>query len=131
MVVQFEEGIAIGNGAAEANLSEFDRTGSKYGAYKLERVFPFLDYVNSTPRIARNLSALRHTYYVHYGARADPEQISGEFALSAGVVYVKPVLINRFHESAAQADPNDSKYQEQTYLRHGTLSSQRMHPTRL
>ena len=84
MVVQFEEGIAIGNGAAEANLSEFDRTGSKYGAYKLERVFPFLDYVNSTPRIARNLSALRHTYYVHYGARADPETDLWRVCLECG-----------------------------------------------
>ena len=119
VVVQFEEGTVIGEGAAKTNLTRFDHMGVKYDVHRMERVFPFLDSVNPTPRIAQNLAALRHTYYVHYGAAADPEQVSKELALSAGVVYAEPVLVHRPHGlSAMQMDPNDARYQEQTYLRH-------------
>ena len=118
VVVQFEEDIAIGEGAAKTNLAKFDHTGSKYGVYRIERVFPFLDYVEPTPRTAKNLSALRRTYYIRYGAQADPEQVSEELSLSSGVVYAEPVPVNRIHRSVVRADPNDTKYQEQTYLKH-------------
>ncbi len=121
VVVQFEEGIVIENGTVKANLAQFDHTGTKYGVYKMERVFPFLDHVAPTPRTAQNLLALRRTYYVYYGAEADPGRVSKEFALNEGVVYAEPVLINRFYESITRTDPNDPKYQEQTYLKHMRL----------
>ena len=118
VVVQFEEGTTIGEGIAKTNLAKFDHTGSKYRVYRIERVFPFLDYVEPTPRTAKNLSALRRTYYVRYGSQADPEQVSEELSLSSGVVYAEPVPVNRIHRSVVRADPNDAKYREQTYLKH-------------
>ena len=118
VVVQFEEDTTIGEGAARTNLAKFDHTGARHGVYRIERVFPFLDYVEPTPRTAKNLFALRRTYYVHYGAQTDPEQVSEELSLSSGVVYAEPVPVNRIHRSVVRADPNDTKYQEQTYLKH-------------
>ena len=118
VVVQFHDGIMVGSGAAKANLAKFDHTGTKYDVHRIERVFPFLDHVDPTPRIAKNLFALRRTYYVYYGADADPEQVSRDLSSSPGVVYAEPVPVNRIHrhKSVTRIDPDDPKYQEQTYL---------------
>lgn len=116
IVVQFESGIVIGQGAAKTNLSEFDHTAERYDVYKIERVYPFLDYVESTPKIVKNLNALRHTYYVHYRTQTDPKQVSQDFSLKSGVVYAEPVLITRTYKSMSQADPNDPQYEQQSYL---------------
>ena len=118
VVVQFEEDTAIGEETVKTNLAKFNHTGARHGVYRIERVFPFLDYVDPTPRTAKNLFALRRTYYVHYGAQTDPEQVSRELSLSSGVVYAEPVPVNRIYRSVVRADPNDTKYQEQTYLKH-------------
>lgn len=117
VVVQFELGIVISEGAAKTNLPGFDRVAERYDVYKIERVYPFLDYVEPTPKTAENLAALRRTYYVRYGAQTDPEWVSRDFALESGVVYAEPVLVTRRYKSVAQTDPDDPRYNEQSYLK--------------
>ena len=50
VVVQFEPGIVIGEGAAKAGLQAFDRMAARYGVHMIERVFPFLDHVQAHAR---------------------------------------------------------------------------------
>ena len=118
VVVQFESGIMIGEGSAKTNLlSGFDRAAERYDVYRIERVYPFLDYVEPTPKTAENLDALRRTYYVRYGLQTDPEQVSRDFSSESGVVYAEPVLVTRRYGSVLQAEPNDPQYeQQQSYL---------------
>ena len=72
VVLQFKPNIAYKTN----NLPEFDRIASRYQVYLTERVYPFLDYVEPTPKIRRNLLALRRTYYVRYHANVAPEQVA-------------------------------------------------------
>ena len=117
VVVQFESDIAIGKGATKANLSGFDRAAERYDVYSIERVYPFLDYVEPTPKTAKNLDALRRTYYVRYKVKTDPAQVSRDFSSEFGVVYAEPVLVLRRHGSVFQAEPNDPQYdQQKSYL---------------
>ena len=121
VVVQFEPGIVIGKRAAKTGLTAFDRTVARYQVDVIERAFPFLDYVEPTPKTAKNLAALRRTYYVRYRTPTDPEYVARVLSAVQGVVYVQPVLVNRVLDSGSQTDPNDSFYGDQTYLRHMRL----------
>ena len=121
VVVQVEPGVAIVEGAAKTGLEVFDRTAARYGVHTIERVFPFLDHVQPTPKTRRNLVALRHTYYVRYSAGDDPEQVAKVLASAPDVIYAEPVIINRLLESEVRVEPNDSLFSDQTYLRHMRL----------
>ena len=118
VVVQFEPGAAIKEGAAKTGLEAFDRTAAGYGVNTIERVFPFLDYVQPTPRTERNLTALSRTYYVRYGAGGESVLVAKALASASGVVYAEPVIINHLLESDVRTEPNDSLFSDQTYLRH-------------
>ncbi len=118
VVVQVEPGVAIVEGAAKTGLEVFDRTAAGYGVHTIERVFPFLDHVRPTPKTERNLAALRRTYYVRYSAGDDPERVAKALASAPGVIYAEPVIINRLLESEVRAEPDDSLFSDQTYLRH-------------
>ncbi|MDE2826075.1 MAG: S8 family serine peptidase [Bacteroidota bacterium] len=118
VVVQVEPGVAIFDGAAKMGLEVFDRTAARYGVHTIERVFPFLDHVQPTPETRRNLVALRHTYYVRYSAGDDPERVAKALTSAPGVIYAEPVIINRLLESEVRAEPDDSLFSDQTYLRH-------------
>ena len=120
VVVQFAPDVSIANKAARTGLQEFDRRAARYDVHLIERVYPFLDHVEPTPKTRRNLMALRRTYFARYNASVAPEQVSDDLASAAGVVYAEPVLVNRIQALDVQgpADPNDPRYGEQTYLRH-------------
>jgi len=118
VIVQVKPGVAIVEGAAKTGLEVFDRTAVRYGVRTIERVFPFLDHVQPTPKTQQNLVALRHTYYVRYSAGDDPEQVAKALASASGVIYAEPVIVNRLLESEVRVEPNDSLFSDQTYLRH-------------
>ncbi|MYH07263.1 MAG: S8 family serine peptidase [Rhodothermaceae bacterium] len=121
VVVQVEPGLAIVEGAGKTGLEVFDRTAAEYSVHTIERVFPFLDHVQPTPKTRQNLVALRHTYYVRYSAGDDPERVAKVLALSPGVIYAAPVIVNRLLELEVTAEPDDSLFSDQTYLRHMRL----------
>ena len=121
VVVQFEPGVVLGERAAKTGLTAFDRVVASYQMEVIERAFPFLDYVEPTPKTAKNLAALRRTYYVRYRTETDPEHVARVLSAVPGVVYVEPVFVNRVSDSGPQTDPNDSFYGNQTYLRHMRL----------
>ncbi len=118
VVVQIEPSVAIVEGAAKTGLEAFDRTATRYGIHTIERVYPFLDHVQPTPKTRQNLVALRHTYYARFSAGDDPEQVAKALASAPGVIYAEPVIINRLLESEVRVEPNDSLFGDQTYLRH-------------
>ncbi|MCY3613771.1 MAG: S8 family serine peptidase [Bacteroidetes bacterium] len=121
VVVQVEPGLAIVEGAGKTGLEVFDRTAAEYSVHTIERVFPFLDHVQPTPKTRRNLVALRHTYYVRYSAGDDPERVAEVLASAPGVIYAEPVIVNRLLYSEVTAEPDDSLFSDQTYLRHMRL----------
>jgi Leucine-rich repeat (LRR) protein/subtilisin family serine protease len=118
VIVQVEPGVAIAEGAAKTGLAVFDLTAARYGVHTIERVFPFLDHVQPTPKTRQNLAALRRTYYARYSAADDPEWVAKALAFAPGVIYAEPVIINRPSESEVRAEPDDSLFSDQTYLRH-------------
>ena len=72
VVVQFEAGISLPGKTSTTGLQVFDRRAAAYGVHAIERMYPFLDQVNPTPKTQSNLLALRRTYYVRYKRRCDP-----------------------------------------------------------
>ena len=118
VVVQFESGIVLAEGATQTGLAAFDRTAAAFNLRTVERMFPFLDHVQPTPETVRNLAALRRTYYVRYRADDDPERVARALSSARGVVYAEPVPVNRAFGPASLVDPDDSLYSDQTYLRH-------------
>ena len=118
VVVQFEEGLSLPGNAAKTGLLVFDQKAAAYRVHTIERVYPFLDYVDPTPRTRRNLLALRRTYYVRYSAGVDAERVSKDLALAPGIVYAEPVPVNRtwgpVHRK--RIDPNDPRFQDQSEL---------------
>ena len=86
--------------------------------------FPFLDHVQPTPKTARNLAALRRTYYVRYHATVDPRHVAKMLSAAPGVVYAEPVVINRILDLDPweRVDPNDPLFSDQTYLGHLRLT---------
>ena len=123
IVVQFAPEVSISNKASASGLQEFDRRAALYGVHLIERVYPFLDHVEPTPKTRLNLMALRRTYYVRYHADADPRLVAKQFDGVPGVVYVEPVLVNRTQALATEErmDPDDPRFIEQTHLRHMLL----------
>ncbi len=125
VIVQFEPGVVIGEGAAKTRLEVFDRTAARYGVHTIERVFPFLDHVQPTPETARNLAALRRTYYARYSADDDPKDVAKALMDVPGVTYAEthgvPVLANRLIMPDVIVEPGDSLFSDQTYLRHMRL----------
>ena len=117
-VVQFEAGIYLPGKTATTGLQVFDRKAAAYGVHTIERVFPFLDHVDPTPKTRRNLLALRRTYYVRYNADVTPERVSRDLALSPGIVYAEPVPLNRTRGPVRweRIDPNDPRFNEQPEL---------------
>ncbi|MCY4673805.1 MAG: S8 family serine peptidase, partial [Bacteroidetes bacterium] len=118
VVVQFAPGVSIANKAARAGLQDFDRRTAGYGVHLIERVYPFLDHVEPTPKTRRNLLALRRMYYVRYTADILPKEVAADIVSAPGVVYAEPVLINRTQAGRGQrVDPNDPRFGDQPELR--------------
>jgi len=118
VVVQFELGVLVTEGAAKTGLTEFDRRALKYNVHSITRVYPFLDFMESNETIAKNLSALRRTYYVQYDADVPPEQVARDLMQDHGVTYAEPEKINEFHGFISTEQPNDTYYDQQSYLQH-------------
>ncbi len=124
VVVQFEPGTVISDGLSKTGLQVFDRRAATYNVHTIERAFPFLDYVQPTPKTRRNLLALRRTYYVRFQGNDDSRHVARMLSVAPGVVYAEPLIINRIDESVAGAlvDPNDPLFSGQTYLKHLRLT---------
>ena len=118
VVVQFAPEVVMANKTSTAGLQEFDRRAARYDVHLIERVYPFLDHVEPTPKTRRNLLALRNTYYVRYAASAAPKQVAGDLAAAPGVVYAEPVLVNRTQtlDSWERVDPDDPRFGDQPEL---------------
>ena len=134
VIVQFESEIA--NKAATTGLLDFDRRATQYQVYQIERAFPSLDHVTPTPKIHRNLMALRRTYYVRYRSNDSPEQVARDLHQVSGVTYSEPVVVNYMHvidpakeheqgirdqNNSHAIDPDDPLFlleRRQTELRH-------------
>ncbi len=123
VVVQFAPEVAIVNKSSSSGLQEFDRRAALYGVHLIERVYPFLDHVEPTPKTRRNLMALRRTYYVRYHANVAPSLVAKQLDGVPGVVYAEPVPVNRTQALSTweRVDPDDPGFGEQTYLRHMRL----------
>ena len=117
VVVQFAPEAAIINKASTTGLEEFDRRAARYGVHIIERVYPFLDHVEPTPKTRRNLMALRRTYYVRYNAGAAPRVVAKDLGVAPGVVYAEPALVNRTSFNWVRADPNDPAFGDQPEMR--------------
>ena len=115
VMVQFEEGVHKAHGNLSAHHGTFGRAAAPYEVEAVERVFPFLDHVEPTPTTARNLMALRRTWYVRYRADADPRHVSRVLAQVNGVAHAEPVLIARTFDH--MVEPNDSLFGMQSYLK--------------
>ena len=118
VVVQFEAGVSLPGKTATTGLQVFDRRASAYGVHTIERMYPFLDHVDPTPKTRRNLLALRRTYYVRYSADVTPERVSRDLALAPGIVYAEPVPVNRIRGPVRweHIDPNDPRFNDQPEL---------------
>ncbi len=118
VVVQFEAGTHIAAGAAKTGLQVFDSRAALYQVHQITRAFPFLDYVQPTRKTARNLEALRRTYYVRYSADVEPLRVAKMLGATKGVVYAEPVAANRLIDSEVRNinDPNDALFSDQTHL---------------
>ena len=118
VVVQFEAGIYFPGKTVTTGLQVFDRKAAAYGVHTIERVYPFLDHVEPTPKTRRNLLALRRTYYVRYRADVTPERVSRDLALAPGIVYAEPVPVNRTRgpDRWERINPNDPRFSDQPEL---------------
>ncbi len=119
VVVQFDSTRHITAKLNWRGLEGLVRIASRYEIYEIERVYPFLDHVEPTPVLWKNLMALRRTYYVRYHSDADPVAVSVSLLNVAGVVYAEPVPINRMHMESQReiVDPNDPRFGSQSELR--------------
>ena len=116
VVVQFEPGVAVQDGASVTGLAAFDRIATRYRPHTLSQVAPFLDHLKPEPGIVHSLAALRRTFYLRYASDEDPYRVAAWLGRAAGVAYAEPLFMHRI--DALQADPNDSLFSEQTHLRH-------------
>ena len=108
VVVQFNPDIAY-----KTDLPEFNDKALGYQVHKIERVYPFLDHVEPTPKTRQNLMALRRTYYVHYHADASPKQVATDLLQLPGVTYSEPLIRAHVHQLIT---PNDPEYGTQTEI---------------
>ncbi|MDE2834978.1 MAG: S8 family serine peptidase [Bacteroidota bacterium] len=118
VVVQFEAEIFLPGKTATTGLQIFDQKAVAYGVHTIERMYPFLDHVDPTPKTRRNLLALRRTYFVRYSADVTPERLSRDLTLAPGVVYAEPVPVNRTQGPVhwKRIDPNDPRFRDQREL---------------
>ena len=118
VVVQFEAGVSLASKTSTTGLQAFDRKAAAYGVHTIERMYPFLDHVDPTPKTRRNLLALRRTYYVRYSADVTPERVSSDLAAAPGIVYAEPVPVNRIRTPVRweRIDPNDPRFNDQPEL---------------
>ena len=119
IVVQFTADTQVAGKSGRTGLADFDARASRYKVYSIERVYPFLDNVEPTPKTRKNLLALRRTYYVYYQAEAAPDIVAGDFSGISGVVYAEPLLRNRFYtptKTAESVDPDDPRFGDQPEL---------------
>ena len=116
VVVQFEPGVAVQDGASVTGLAAFDRVATRYRAHALTRVAPFLDHLMPDPGTVRSLAALRRTFYLRYASDEDPFRVAAWLGRAPGVAYAEPLFMHRI--DAVQVDPNDPMYGDQTHLRH-------------
>ena len=118
VVVQFEAGVSLPGKTASTGLQVFDRKAAAYGVHTIERMYPFLDHADPTPKTRRNLLALRRTYYVRYSADVTPERVSRDLALAPGIVYAEPVPVNHTGGPVRREriDPNDPRFYDQPEL---------------
>lgn len=121
VVVQFEPDVAVPEGAAKTSLDVFDRMATGYGVYAIERMFPFLDHVQPTPKTAQNLAALRRTYYVRYSADDDPGDVAKVLMTAPGVTYTEPhaapVPAGGRMRPDVIAEPDDPFFRDQAHLK--------------
>ena len=119
VVVQFATSVVVANKKGSAGLQEFDRRAARYGVHLIERVYPFLDHVEPTPKTRRNLLALSRTYYVYYNGGAAPQEVANDLATARGVVYAEPMLVNRTQalETWHPVNPDDPGFGDQPELR--------------
>ncbi len=119
IVVQFDSTSHMTAKSNWTGLKGFDRLASKYEIYEIERVYPFLDHVEPTPVIQKNLMALRRTYYMRYQSDVAPFAVSMSVSNITGVVYAEPVPVNRTHVKSQMEiiDPNDPRFDSQSELR--------------
>ena len=113
--VQFETGIALTKNAITTGLQEFDRKAAHYKIYRIERAFPFLDHIVSTPKIHRNLIALRRTYLVRYHANVPPKLVADDLNHISGVAYSEPAM--KYHMHSSVVEPNDPEFSNQEGVR--------------
>ena len=118
VVVQFEAGVSLPGKTSTTGLQVFDRKAVAYGVHTIERMYPFLDHVDPTPKTRRNLLALRRTYYVRYSADVTPARVSRDLALAPGIGFAEPVPVNRTRGPVRgeRIDPNDPRFHDQPEL---------------
>ena len=118
VVVQFEAGVSLPGKTSTTGLQVFDQKATAYGVHTIERMYPFLDHVDPTPKTRRNLLALRRTYYVRYSADVIPERVARDLAAAPGIVYAEPVPVNRTRTPVRweRIDPNDPRFNDQPEL---------------
>ena len=118
VVVQFEAGVSLPGKTSTTGLQVFDQKATAYGVHTIERMYPFLDHVDPTPKTRRNLLALRRTYYVRYSADVTPERVSRDLSAAPGIVYSEPVPVNRTRTPVRweRIDPNDPRFSDQPEL---------------
>ena len=119
VVVQFDAGVYLPGKTVTTGLDVFDRKAAAYEVHTIERMYPFLDHVELTPKTQGNLMALRRTYYVRYSADVIPERVSKDLALAPGIVYAEQVPVNRIWGPVRweRIDPNDPRFSDQAELR--------------
>jgi len=119
IIIQFEPGTWIPEGFTKTGRTTFDQKVHRYHVKSITRMYPFLDFVEPNEKIAENLIALRHTYYLRYDADVIPERVARDFMKEAYVTYAEPVLNNHSDLSVQQSDePDDPSYDQQSYLQH-------------
>ncbi len=118
VVVQFAPSAAVANKTGATGLQEFDRRAARYAVHLIERVYPFLDHVEPTPKTRRNLEALRRTFYVRFAASAAPNHVADALAAVRGVAYAEPVLVHRTEalETPVRVDPDDPRFGDQSEI---------------
>jgi len=115
VIVQFDE--QVSNKNLQTGLSEFDAKISRYETYAIERVYPFLDYVEPTSKTQENLLALRQTYHVRYHSDVPPIEVAKDLDTSLGVIYAEPVTIYHVYDPSPEEEiPNDPEFTNQPEL---------------
>ena len=119
IVVQFDTTMQIAKKSHRIGLQAFDQLAELHEVYRIERVYPFLDYVTPTPSTLKNLLALRRTYYVRYHGDTDPVRVSDHFSSVSGVTYAEPLVIHQLNmtDPMQLVDPNDPEFKFQSALR--------------